>query len=198
MNLKNQTSYTEELIASSRVAIASGELSEEEIADLEKRCVDLEQRPKEEREAYDHFFRHMPDDDSDITLVVLKGHLLIEQKIREFIAERMLTPEALIDAHLTSHQAICLADALTLENDNPRILWSVLRKLNSLRNQLAHNLASQGIEDRVRNIVAEYSTKWPVNSKFTGVLGHAYGQVAELCRLARNPSFQIKGKVKSK
>ena len=188
------TKSLEELLASTRAAISSGKLSEAEKSKLEEYCKQFEQMPGEERESIDYFYRHMPGAESDVTLIVLKGHLLIEQKIREFVSERMLSPAALDDARLTSHQVICLAEALTLPNDEPRLLWSILRKLNTLRNQLAHNLIPKGIEQRVQEILTDYSKMWQVQAGFIGVLAHAYGQVSELCRLARNPSFQIRGR----
>jgi len=140
----------------------------------------------------------MPDTDSDLALIVLKGHLLLEQRTREFISERMLSPNALDDARLTSHQLICLAEALTLPNEQPKRMWSALRKLNALRNQLAHNLAPNRIEERVQEIVNDYSSAWPAQSGFVGVLANAYAQLSELCRIARDPSFRIRGRAASK
>ncbi len=189
-----QPKSVDELLAMTKEAITSGQLSDEQKADLEGRVKQLEEMPPEERESISYFLRHMPDRDSDLTLVVLKGQLLIEQKTREFISERMLAPAALNDARLSAYQATCLGEALTLPNNEPKRLWSVLRKLNTLRNQLAHNLNPQGINERVQEIVAEYSEAWPIQSGFVGVLASAYGQISELCRLARDSSFQVKGK----
>src|SRR5687767_1101352 len=130
MTDENRPKSIDELLAVTREAIASGQLSAEEKANLEMRCNQLEQLPTEERESVTYFLRHMPGHDSDATLVVLKGHLLIEQKIREFLSERMLSPAALNDARLSAHQVTCLGEALTLPNAEPTRLWGVLRKLN--------------------------------------------------------------------
>jgi hypothetical protein len=190
----NQPKSLDELIAKTKAAIASGELSSEQRAEFEAECKAINDMPRDERDSIDYFLRHMPDADSDLALIVLKGHLLLEQRIREFISERMLTPSALDDARLSSYQLICLAEALTLPNDDPKRLWTVLRKLNTLRNQLAHNLTPQRVQERVQEIVNEYSATWPVQSGFVGVLGNAYGQLSELCRLAREPSFRVRGR----
>ena len=181
-----------ELILETRAAIASGGMTEMEKADLEARCRAAEALPQEEREGHDHFLTHLPPDDADMVLVVLKGHLLIEQRVREFIDERLLNPAALEPAKLESHQAICLAEALTLPNEEPASLWAVVRKLNELRNRIAHNLEPKGVDDRINNIISMYQSKWPVKSGFTGVLAHCYGQLAELCRLARRKEFRIR------
>ncbi|MGA9998093.1 MAG: hypothetical protein WBP93_21950 [Pyrinomonadaceae bacterium] len=194
MQDEKQPKSLEELIALTKEVIASGELSEEERADLEERCREIEQMPKEERDSMNYFLQHMPYGESDLTLIVLKGHLLIEQKIREFIRERMLTPTALDMARLNAHQAICLAEALTLPNEEPKNLWSVIRKVNSLRNQLAHKLEPQDIERRVKEIESDYSTFGAIQSGFAGILGHLYSQLSELCRIARDPSFQVRRK----
>lgn len=194
MQDEKQPKSLEELIALTKEVIASGELSEEERAGLEERCREFEQMPKEERESMNYFLQHMPYGESDLTLIVLKGHLLIEQKIREFIRERMLTPTALDMARLNAHQAICLAEALTLPNEEPKNLWSVIRKVNSLRNQLAHKLEPQDIERRVKEIENDYSTFGAIQSGFAGILGHLYGQLSELCRLARDPSYKVRGR----
>ena len=194
MQDKRQPKSLDELIAWTREAIDSGKLSEEQKAELEERCREIEQMPKEERESLDYFLQHMPHQESDLTLIVLKGHLLLEQKVREFIDERMLNPEAIKPARLTSHQAICLAEALTLPNDDPKVLWSILRNVNSLRNDLAHNLSPQKVERLVRDIESEFATFGTVQSGFAGILGHLYAQLAELCRMARQPDYQIRGK----
>ncbi len=176
------------LYADSKRLIASGQLSDAERSHLEEHCASYDRMTNEERESHNYFLLHMPDNDADVTMVVLKGHLLIEQRIREFIAERMLAPEALTEARLSAHQAICLAEALTLPNDEPQKLWAFLRQVNSLRNTLAHRL-DPAIQDRIDALIAEYSKTWPVRSGLAGLLGHAFGQLSELCRLARAQAF---------
>ena len=66
MKGKKQATSLEELLESTRAAIASGELSEGEMADLEERSKEAEQMSREERESIDYFLRHMPDRDSDL------------------------------------------------------------------------------------------------------------------------------------
>lgn len=197
MKDEKQPKSLDELMALMREAIASGELSDDEKAELEERCRQLEQMPKEEKESMDYFLHHMPYQESDLTLNVLKGHLLIEQRIREFIQERLLNPAALNQIRLTSHEAICLAEALTLPNSEPKVLWSVIRKVNTLRNELAHKLTSQRVEELVQEIESEYSRFETVQSGFVGILGHLYGQLSELCRVAREPEFRVRGRASS-
>ena len=90
---------------------------------------------------------------SDLSLLILKLHLLVEEQVRAFVDERLPNNEALAAARLECHQAICLAEALSTEEVHP-VLWEAARKLNSLRNHIAHNLDLKGVEDRM-NYIAE-------------------------------------------
>ena len=76
---------------------------------------------------------------------------MVEEQVRAFIDERLSNRRALEAADLECHQAICLAEALSTEDIHPNV-WEAARKLNSLRNQIAHNLEPKGIVDRMINI----------------------------------------------
>src|SRR5690348_13801236 len=104
--VSKQSKSLNELVKSARQAIASGTLSEEQRVELENGCNAIELMPKEEQVSIDYFLHHIPESDSDLTMTVLKGHLLIEQRVRQFVSERMLSPTALDDARLSSYQAI--------------------------------------------------------------------------------------------
>ena len=87
----------------------------------------------------------------DATLVILKLHLLVEEQIRAFVDERMQNKEALETAKLECHQVICLAEALCAEDIHAHI-WEAARKLNGLRNHIAHRLEPKGVLDRMNHI----------------------------------------------
>ena len=181
----------DELIAQTKAVMESEDLSEEERAELDAYCKKYEQLPEEELKSMNHFLHHMPSNDSDITLIVIKAHLLIEQIIREFVSERMLNPSALTHAKLNFNQVALLAEALILPNDEPKRMWSVIRKLNTLRNAFAHNLSPPKAEKIMKEIIDD-AAEWQVKTGFVGVLAHLYGKVSELCRLAKDTSFDIK------
>jgi hypothetical protein len=75
--------------------------------------------------------------DADITLQVLKGHLILEENLRELLDALLVNPSALNGkkgTSLTCHQVICLAHALTpIPFDSYSWLWSSAKQLNSLR-----------------------------------------------------------------
>lgn len=106
--------------------------------------------------AFEQFKKHFPDN-NDMTLIILKGHLLIEEQIWYLIKNRVENETALTEASLTSHQKICLAEALTDEFSEDvnkgKWVWNAIKKLNKLRNDIAHNLSASGIEDRVKDYV---------------------------------------------
>jgi hypothetical protein len=102
-------------------------------------------------EAFEKFFKKLPHG-KDLTLVVLKGHLLLEEQIRAVVDERLQSPLALKDARLDCHQIICLAESLCPKDTTPN-LWKAAKKLNTLRNNIAHSLDPKGLEHRVADFV---------------------------------------------
>jgi hypothetical protein len=90
----------------------------------------------------------------DLTLLVLKAHLLFEELLRDFIKKQLRHPEAIQGARLSFAQALKLAQALatTLEPNDWR--WKALIELNRLRNSMAHEFESESSETIVARIVA--------------------------------------------
>ena len=87
----------------------------------------------------------------DVELVLLKGHLLVEEQIRLIIHRRLRNPDVLTEANsrLETHQAIQLARAFFPADHMPEI-WISALKLNRLRNDIAHNLWSkESLTDKV-------------------------------------------------
>ena len=87
-----------------------------------------------------HIFRydeHMPDTD-DLALVVLKGHLLVEEVLVELTDLVLPHSQELDNARLTFYQRACVVKAAI--PSKPDDCWPLVFALNSLRNDLAHNL----------------------------------------------------------
>jgi hypothetical protein len=183
-----------EHVAWERELQASGALSGERLEESQRLCANAESASSEEIEAYDYFLAHLPEDETDLTSLVLRVQLLIEQRIREFIDERLLNPEPLEEARMTAHQAICLAEALTLPNPEPRWLWQMARRLNNIRNDLAHKLKPKGLEDKMTSFTRDYADHYQVPPDFLSCTAHMYSQFSELARLARRADFRIHGK----
>lgn len=95
----------------------------------------------------------------DLTLVVLKGHLLLEEQIRETVIERLTNKEAINKARFNCHQLICLAEALC-PDDAPKKMWLAAKKLNKIRNDLAHHLEPKGVSDRIEDFIATFPSNF--------------------------------------
>jgi len=102
-------------------------------------------------EAFQRFLSLLPHG-KDPELVLLKGHLLIEEQIRALIDRRLQNPQALKEANakLEAHQAIQLAQAF-FPPGHMVDTWRAISKLNTLRNAIAHNLVEnkEGLADRI-------------------------------------------------
>lgn len=103
-------------------------------------------------EKYEEFLEHLPDTASDKTLLVLKGHLLVEQALRSYIYKRVENPKKLENQQLPF--ASLLVFASSLESDAAiDWIWTPIDKLNKLRNRLAHNLAPKKIDELEKEII---------------------------------------------
>jgi len=101
------------------------------------------------------FAKFYPESD-DITLNVLKGHLILESYIREIFTSLLNTPKALAGKNGTSfecHQIICLVEAILPEDNRINWVWLAAKKLNSLRNNLAHNIDTPGREHKINDFI---------------------------------------------
>lgn len=98
------------------------------------------------QEKYEEFLTHLPVTASDRVLMALKGHLLVEQALREFVSKRVAKPQRLKDKQIPF--AIILDFASSLDDgDSMGWVWDAAKKLNRLRNLLAHNLSPLKIEE---------------------------------------------------
>lgn len=86
-------------------------------------------------------------------LVILKGHLIIEEILQGIIDRKLENPEGFDEAGLTFYQRVCLASALYKLDPLYSFMWSAVKKLNKIRNDLAHQLESKGIQDKINDFV---------------------------------------------
>ena len=91
----------------------------------------------------------------DLTSVILKGHLLIEEQVRQIIDKRVKKPDALRDANFDCYQAICIAESFFSEKEE--YIWKAFKKLNKIRNELAHKTEPVGVDDRIDDFVNSVS-----------------------------------------
>lgn len=90
---------------------------------------------------------------SDLTLIALKGHLLAEEALDDLIRVYCKSPEHLEDIEIRFQVKARLARALS-GHVVWTGLWPLLDALNTVRNDLAHNLDSPKLKDRVNRFLA--------------------------------------------
>jgi hypothetical protein len=154
---------------------------------------------------YDSLFeRHFPERSNDLTLVVLKGHLLLEQSINRLLAVLLRFPEAIEGANLRFHQKVCLIRALSPTQlpvmPGAADVLDVVEKLNTLRNRLAHHLDHPEIEARAKEILSlcevpkDLMVKKPGDEMEADPLIHQLKQkIAWVCILVHQLSEGLKG-----
>jgi len=103
--------------------------------------------PKDAREAMQRFSGFLPPK-GDLELLVLKGHLLVEEGLHSLVARKIRYPKALKEANLGFFQILHVAKGLCYAEDMAW-LWDMLGRLNRLRNQMAHSLDSGEFRLRV-------------------------------------------------
>jgi hypothetical protein len=89
----------------------------------------------------------MPDTD-DVTLIVLKGHLLVEEMLVQLAEIVLPHPQYLSDAKLMFHKLACVVRAAVPQRSDD-VAWELIFSLNSIRNDLAHNLESSQRQTRL-------------------------------------------------
>jgi hypothetical protein len=102
------------------------------------------------------FRRHFPRRSNDFALVVLKGHLLLEESVNHLLAALLYRPEAIEGANLRFHQKLCLIRALAPVGPQGEVFRfaDAAEKLNTMRNRLAHHLDHPQIEALARDFLS--------------------------------------------
>jgi hypothetical protein len=90
------------------------------------------------------WLRHLPAE-QNLTLIVLKGHLLVEQHLLDIVRSRVAEPAALDDTNLGLWRLARLARALVADAA-PVAIWTAIDRLNRLRNELAHHIEPPAIQ----------------------------------------------------
>jgi len=156
---------------------------------------DLADSSEEDWAAYNEIHTHLPDQDADQTLVILKGQLLMEKLIREFIDSRLPNPSALGKQQFTAAQCISIAQSMCLDNTEPNWLWSQVKELNSIRNKLAHNLENENIDKRISNFISTVCNAQNLkNRSISNVVARMYGMLNGLCQISTSDEFKVQKK----
>jgi len=96
--------------------------------------------------------RHMPRS-ADLTLIVLKGHLLLEESIDALLTALLENPAALQPARLSFFARLCLVRALFPLSDE---MMKAAEGINTLRNKLAHHLEHPQVERLTNDFLYQF------------------------------------------
>lgn len=88
-------------------------------------------------------------------LIVLKGHLLIEEMLDAIIRTFVFHPDYLDGARLSFSQKLHIARSMSLDEHNNG-MWEIALRINSLRNELAHSLESDKRERKTKAVLDAY------------------------------------------
>jgi hypothetical protein len=80
----------------------------------------------------------------DPTVIILRGHLLMEELLDEVIAASLRHPSAVRDARLTFFQKLCICQAIIGQVGGGHI-WRAVKELNKLRNAVSHRLPDSAL-----------------------------------------------------
>jgi tRNA(Phe) wybutosine-synthesizing methylase Tyw3 len=93
----------------------------------------------------------------ELTLVILKGHLVIEEQLERIITTFVFHPSYIEESNLRFAQKVAIARSMSLDEPaNP--LWELIVAINALRNELAHVLTDEKRKQklaRVKNLYFE-------------------------------------------
>lgn len=113
----------------------------------------LEPLPVKVQEAMDRYMKGVTPDAGDPTYSVLKSHLLVEELLNDFVKSRVKHPDALNDVRFTFPQTLAIAISLQplIKPDDWR--WEAARRLNAIRNRMAHHIEVADLEARVSELI---------------------------------------------
>ena len=88
---------------------------------------------------------------NDLSLIVLKGHLLLEQLLTALISHYCRPSGDLRQARLQFAQKVGLVKAFVLF-PFPSQFWEMLKVINQLRNDFAHELEPKKLEEHLKTV----------------------------------------------
>jgi len=96
-------------------------------------------------------YEHLPErEDAEVT--ILKGHLLIESRLIEYIDFKLVNPGVFKSGKFKFSQLLMIARSLCESNLHAN-LWQSIDNLNHLRNKLAHSLESDEYETAINRFL---------------------------------------------
>ena len=105
------------------------------------------------------FDKHMPDTD-DVSLIVLKGHLLIEEMLID-IRDKLFPHAEYLDSVNISFNQLLHVIRSAIESKHDHKSWDLIIEFNRLRNNLIHNLEPPKLKILLTQLFNLYSQTQP-------------------------------------
>ncbi len=113
---------------------------------------------------------------TDHVLLILKAHLLIEQRLERLLKKELPNPEAILDNHAKFIHKVKMLESLIPNPPELPNIWELLKELNKIRNELAHELIPENIETKLNDLVRETVQSMDARAGLGGTF--AKGEVA--------------------
>lgn len=98
------------------------------------------------------------DQTDDPTLLILRAHLLVEERLRDILAGVCRSPDELAAARVSFYHVFCLCRAIVGRNNEPA--WDFVARLNEVRNRMAHHLDPGDLDELVGSVAAKLRVKF--------------------------------------
>ncbi len=103
--------------------------------------------------------KHMPDTD-DLSLIVLKGHLLIEEMLID-VRDKLLPHAEYLDSVNINFNQLLHVIRSAIESKHDHKSWDLIIEFNRLRNKLVHNLEPPELKSLLSQLFNVYSQTQP-------------------------------------
>jgi hypothetical protein len=137
-------------------------------------------------EIFERFMRLMPA--NDLTLIILKGHLLVEEQMDKFIEASLGDAgQAFSTLKLSFIRKLEFARQLHRPKEPFASVWNEVKELNDLGNKIAHNPEIADLDQRCAEFVKKRSPQPPSHvapdppTRLVFTIGNIVAAVAGLC-----------------
>lgn len=113
--------------------------------------------PDSQLDALNFFMRIMPEE-NNLLNIVITGHLLIEKQVKVIFSSNFVNDTPLKSCRLETSQIISLVEAMYESTEKYAALWGCIRKLNNIRNCLAHNLEVVGLQHKIADFIEQVNS----------------------------------------
>lgn len=101
---------------------------------------------------------HYLEKTDDPTLLILRTHLLVEERLRGVLTRICRSPDELRAARLSFYQVLYLCRAIVGRPDEPA--WDFVGRLNEVRNRMAHNLEPGDLDELLGSVLTKLGSNY--------------------------------------